>query len=200
MGGLKAPLSESAIHLCIDMQRLFTPAGPWPTPWMPSVLPAITALAERAPANTIFTRFMPPIRGADAPGRWRAYYAKWPMVTREHIDPALLDLVPELARFVPPSEVFDKPAYAAFTAPGLRARLAERKSDTLVLTGSETDVCVLASALGAIDLGYRVVIVRDAVCSSSDSQHDALIRLYERRFDVQLELATAAEVIEGWKL
>ena len=198
MGHLKAPLGASATHLCIDMQRLFTPEGPWPTPWMPRVLPAVAALVARAPARTIFTRFMPPVRAADAPGRWRAYYGKWPMVTREHVDPALLDLVSELTGFVPPAEVFDKPAYAAFTAPGLLARLAERKSDTLIITGSETDVCVLASVLAAIDLGFRVIIVRDAVCSSSDQQHDALIGLYERRFDVQLELATAAEIIESW--
>jgi nicotinamidase-related amidase len=180
------------------MQRLFTPEGPWPTPWLPRVLPAVAALVERAPARTIFTRFMPPARAVDAPGRWRAYYEKWPMVTREHVDPALLELLPELAGFVPPAEVFDKPAYAAFTAPGLTARLAERKADTLMITGSETDVCVLACVLAAIDMGFRVIIVRDAVCSSSDQQHDALIGLYERRFDVQLELATAAEIIDAW--
>jgi nicotinamidase-related amidase len=198
MGTLKAPLGASALHLCIDMQRLFTPDGPWPTPWMARVLPAVAALVERAPARTIFTRFMPPVRAAEASGRWRAYYAKWSMVTREHLEPALLELVPELARFVPPAEVFDKPAYAAFTAPGLLARLVERKCDTLMITGSETDVCVLASVLGAIDVGFRVIVARDAVCSSSDQHHDALIELYERRFDVQLELATASEIIDAW--
>ncbi|GLR56880.1 isochorismatase family protein [Rhizobium indigoferae] len=30
------------------------------------------------------------------------------------------------------------------------------------LTGGGTDVCVLAAAMGAIDLGYRVVVVCDA--------------------------------------
>jgi PhnB protein len=37
-----------------------------------------------------------------------------------------------------------------------------RRSDTLILTGAETDVCVLSTALGAIDHGYRVIIVEDA--------------------------------------
>ena len=37
-----------------------------------------------------------------------------------------------------------------------------------IVSGSETDVCVLATVLDAVDMGYRVIIARDAVCSSSD--------------------------------
>ena len=51
----------------------------------------------------------------------------------------------------------------------------------MIVTGSETDVCVLATVLGAVDLGYRVIVVRDAVCSSSDEGHDALMTLYHQR-------------------
>ncbi|MGY4466887.1 nicotinamidase-related amidase [Bradyrhizobium sp. LB9.1b] len=42
-----------------------------------------------------------------------------------------------------------------------------------MITGAETDVCVLSTVLGAVDLGFRVVIVKDALCSSSDVGHDA---------------------------
>ena len=35
-----------------------------------------------------------------------------------NIDPALLDIVPELARFAPPARIMDKARYSAFTAPG----------------------------------------------------------------------------------
>ena len=195
---LKAPLGESAVHLCVDMQRLFSAQGPWPTPWMARVLPAVLAMVEHAPAKTLFTRFIPPVTAADAPGRWQAYYGKWAAVTRERINPALLELLPALAAYVPPACVFDKPAYSAFTAPGLLAHLMERSADTLIVTGSETDVCVLASVLAAIDCGFRVVVARDGVCSSSDETHDALLTLYSRRFDVQLELADSAEIIDAW--
>jgi nicotinamidase-related amidase len=44
-----------------------------------------------------------------------------------------------------------------------------------VITGAETDVCVLSTVLNAVDLGFRVVIVEDALCSSSDVGHDALM-------------------------
>ena len=195
MSALKAPIGAHAVHLCIDMQRLFTNEGPWPTPWMERVLPVVVAIVERAPARSVFTRFIPPVSVDDAPGRWQAYYRKWPMVTREHLDPNLLDLVPALRRYAPPAQVFDKSVYSAFAAPGLLPYLEQHQINTLIVSGSETDVCVLASVLAAIDRGYRVIVVRDGVCSSSDATHDALIELYTKRFDVQLELVGATEVL-----
>ena len=80
----------------------------------------------------------------------------------------------------------------------LAARLKAENADTLLITGSETDVCVLASVLGAVDCGYRVIVVRDAVCSSSDESHDALLELYHRRFSIQIEVAEAEEIIRSW--
>jgi nicotinamidase-related amidase len=53
-----APLTERTVHLCVDMQRIFSSEGPWATPWMAKVLPVIVALAERFPERTVFTRFI----------------------------------------------------------------------------------------------------------------------------------------------
>ena len=189
MGELKAPIGPNAAHLCIDMQRLFSDEGPWPMAWMPRVTPQVERLVERAPERTIFTRFMPPEKPEDAPGRWRAYYKKWSHVTRRQIDHWLIDLLPVLARYAPPAAIFDKAVYSAFGNPRLHQHLRSRQIDTLIISGSETDVCVLSSTLAAVDYGYRVIIAEDAVCSSSDEGHDALIQLFNQRFDVQLEAA-----------
>ncbi len=67
----------------------------------------------------------------------------------------------------------------------------------MLVSGAETDVCVLATVLAAVDHGYRVVLVTDAICSSSDEGHDALMQMYTRRFDVQIELATVEEAIDA---
>jgi nicotinamidase-related amidase len=71
------PLGPATLHLCIDMQRLFSTEGPWPTPWMERVLPVVAEIAERAPDRTVFTRFIPPYRPEDMPGTWRGYYERW---------------------------------------------------------------------------------------------------------------------------
>lgn len=199
MGDLKAPPGPNSVHLCLDMQRLFAAGGPWPTPWMERVLPGIVLLAAHAPHRCIFTRFIPPVSPRRAEGMWRRYYERWREVTTECVDIALLDLVPELQRFSPPARVIDKTVYSAFFSGELHFLLRSAYIDTLVVTGSETDVCVLSTVLSAVDLGYRVIVVRDAVCSSTDEGHDALMTLYENRYDVQIELATTAEVVEGWK-
>ena len=76
--------------------------------------------------------------------------------------------------------------------------LRRRGTDALVITGAETDVCVLAVVLDAVDLGYRVVLVTDAICSSSDATHDALLILYRNRFGQQIETITSEALLAGW--
>ena len=73
---LRAPLSPTAVHLCVDMQNIVAPGGPWATPWMERVAPVVIALAERFAARTIFTRFVTPERPEDMPGTWQRYYCK----------------------------------------------------------------------------------------------------------------------------
>ena len=65
---LPLPLIERTVYLCVDMQRIFSAEGPWPTPWMDRVLPVVAALANRHPERTAFTRFIPPERPDQMPG------------------------------------------------------------------------------------------------------------------------------------
>lgn len=195
---LREPLTPRSVHLCVDMQRLFAAEGPWPTPWMERVLPNVLRIAERFPERTVFTRFMTPPRPDTMPGTWRRYYAKWRNTTRERLDPSLLELVPPLAKLAPPATVIDKTRYSAFALTGLSAHLQARDADALVITGSETDVCVLATVLGAVDRGYRVVLATDGVCSGSDEGHDALLTIYRNRYSEQIETADSATILSAW--
>jgi nicotinamidase-related amidase len=132
------------------------------------------------------------------PGTWRRYYEKWRQTTREQLDPRLLELMPDLGRLAPPATVIDKTRYSAFFEPLLLHHLRARQADGLIVTGSETDVCVLATIMGAVDHGYRVILVRDGVCSSSDEGHDALLELYHRRYSIQIETADAESILSRW--
>jgi nicotinamidase-related amidase len=191
------PISN-AVHLSVDMQNLFAPGGIWATPWMERVLPAIVAIAELNPARTVFTRFVTPMHAEDRPGRWQRYFTKWESATRSRLPSAQLEIVSPLSRLIPPATVIDKPAYSAFAESGLAAFLRDKNVDTLIVTGSETDVCVLATVLDAVDLGLRTIVVEDALCSSFDEGHDALMTLYRNRFSEQIELMTQAHISELW--
>jgi nicotinamidase-related amidase len=192
------PLGGHCLHLCVDMQNLFSQGSPWETPWMERVLPAVEALAERHAERTVFTRFIPLRSPCEGRGTWRRYYERWPEMRLDALPPGAIDLLPPLARFVPPAELLDKAVYSPWSGTGLEERLRARGVDTLVITGAETDVCVLAAVLGAVDRGYRVVLPTDALCSSSDRTHDALLALYRERYGQQVETARMAEILSAW--
>jgi nicotinamidase-related amidase len=67
------------------------------------------------------------------------------------------------------------------------------------VSGGETDVCVIATVLGAIDCGYRVIVVTDGLCSSSDAAHDAALRIYHERFTEQVETVCAETILREWR-
>jgi nicotinamidase-related amidase len=195
MSGLRfGPLGDSWVHLCIDMQAMFFEKTEWHTPWMERVLPNVIRLVELDAKRTIFTRFVPPSSPADVGGAWRRYYRRWNMMTRDWLGPDLIDLVADLARYVPPAQVEDKTLMSAWHGT-LHARLQSAGIDSLIVSGAETEVCVLATVMGAIDLGYRVVIVTDAVCSGADSTHEAMLGIYASRFGMQVETVTSGELV-----
>lgn len=192
------PLGERTVHLCIDMQNLFAEDTPWHTPWIKRVLPVVAGIAERHAEQTIFTRFIPARHSDELPGSWRRYYRRWAELTLDRLDPMLIELVPPLARLAPPAVTIDKRVYSPFTERALWVELRRRRADTLVITGAETDVCVLAAVMDAVDHGYRVVLAADALCSSSDETHDALMTLYHRRFAEQIETVESEELLAAW--
>jgi nicotinamidase-related amidase len=190
---------DNAVHLCVDMQRIFARGGLWETPWMERVLPTIVDLVARHPERTIFSRFITPASAEEAPGQWRRYFRRWKAATRQAMGSSQLELVPELARFAPPAAVIDKPAYSAFFRSPLTAFLTEKGVRTVIVSGAETDVCVLSTVLDAVNIGFRVVLVEDALCSSSDAGHDALMTMYRLRFTEQIDLVTAESLTNVWR-
>lgn len=192
------PLTD-AMHVCVDMQRLFAEDTPWKAPWMKRVLPKVVELVSAHPSACVFTRFIPAACPSDAEGAWRRYWERWGEMTLEALNPSMIDLVPELAPFAPPGVIIDKPSlYSPWLLPAFETALSSSRANTLVISGTETDICVLATVLGAVDRGYRVVVVDDALCSSSDETHDALMQLYGQRFSQQVETASTREVLANW--
>ena len=90
-------------------------------------------------------------------------------------------------------------AYSAFGGGRLLDFLIGHHVDTLVVSGGDTDVCVLSTMLSAIHSGYRINLVQDALCSSSDESHDAILGLYYQRFDIQVGVAGLEQILGLWQ-
>lgn len=194
----QGPLTDSAVHLCIDMQQMFAEETAWHVPWMKRVVPSVLRLARAFPARTVFTRFIPPMRATEARGMWRQYYQRWGEFTGERLPSHFLSLLPELQELIPPAQVVDKRVYSPFAEPQLHRNLQERGIDSVIVSGGETDVCVLAAVLDAVDLGYRIVVACDGLCSVSDEAHENLLRLFSERFQQQIEVASTETILEVW--
>lgn len=191
---------HNTAHICVDMQRLFGEETPWQTPWFPRILPQIVALTETNPEKTIFTRFITAQRPGLGQGAWRTYYERWADITIDNLGADMIALTPALARFTPPAQIIDKTVYSPWWHPHLHSTLQQQNIETLIITGGETDICVLATIFGAIDLGYHIILAQDAICSSRDQTHDATLKLYTTRLGTQVTVADTAAIIDAWKV
>ncbi len=117
------PLDERCVHLCIDMQRMFSEPTPWQVQWLPGVLPGICQTAALHPDRTVFTRFITAPRPDVGQGAWKRYYERWAAMTVTELGAEMMDLVPELRLFAPPAEIIDKRVYSPWMATDLHARL-----------------------------------------------------------------------------
>ena len=89
--------------------------------------------------------------------------------------------------------VFHKTSFDACRMAGFLDRLPARPD--IVVAGCETHVCVLQTALGLIEAGRRVFLVRDAVGSRRAESKETAIRRLERH---GAEIATTEMVVFEW--
>ncbi len=87
-------------------------------------------------------------------------------------------------RPLPDDLFFEKCGYSAFRPEtcGLPAALQARGVDTVLITGTLTNVCCESSARDAFTEGFRVVMVADANAARRDAEHNATLHTIYRSF------------------
>ncbi|WP_337185717.1 isochorismatase family cysteine hydrolase [Phenylobacterium sp.] len=102
-------------------------------------------------------------------------------------------LCPELVPADP--DLFAEKSAASAFFPGrcdLHARLAGLGIDTVIVTGTVTNVCVESTVRDARTLGYRVILVADACAARTDAEHNAALNTIYRSFG---DVRPTAEVL-----
>lgn len=89
----------------------------------------------------------------------------------------------------------DKDRFSAFIqgASGLEALLRERALDTLIITGTVTNVCCESTARDAMMRDFRCIMVEDANAARSDEEHVAGLMTVARVFG---DVMTTQEVLD----
>jgi nicotinamidase-related amidase len=90
----------------------------------------------------------------------------------------------------PSDAVFMKKYASCFFGTDLVSRLQARRIDTLIITGCTTSGCVRASAVDAIQYGFRPIVAREAVGDRSQPAHDQSL------FDIQAKYGDVCSVDE----
>lgn len=193
----RLPLTARSQHIVVDMQEVFATNPQWGFAGIYEIVPAIARLAAAKPQQTLWTRFISAHSAEAAVGAWAALYRMWPGATLAA--GAQMDILPDLLPLVADSShVFDKPTYSSFHSQALITELQRRQADTLILSGVETDVCVLATLMEAVDRGYFVVMPTDALTSSDPDGHKQILDVIPRRLKSQVFTATTDEILEQW--
>jgi ureidoacrylate peracid hydrolase len=194
--------------IVVDMQRAFLEPGHVAyCPYAPGILPNVNRLARalRAAggivAHTRHTVLDDPERGQP---RWHIERASRDAAFAAYLD-SLRPASPGHAlhpglEVEPDDLVIDKVRYSAFLAGSspLDAELRARGVDTVIVTGTVTNVCCESSARDAHMLGYKLFFIADANAANSDAEHNAaldilgLIFADVRTTDEMLALIAAA--------
>ena len=90
-----------------------------------------------------------------------------PLLLTEQYPKGLGTTIPEIQEVLPDYAPFQKTAFDCCREAGFLEKIASLGRKKLILTGMETHVCVLQTALGLMKEGYAVQVVQDAVCSRS---------------------------------
>ncbi len=75
------------------------------------------------------------------------------------------------------AKVFEKDFFDLTREKKIADHIARLKKKQVIVAGCETDVCVLQSCLGLLDLGYEVYVVEDLLFSSSRNVDAAIARM-----------------------
>ena len=86
---------------------------------------------------------------------------------------------------------------SAFFGTHLAASLTAQRVDSLVIVGVSTSGCVRASAVDALQYGYRTIVVADCVIDVDQEAHRVNLRDIQRKYGEVLNLEQVLEVIRS---
>jgi nicotinamidase-related amidase len=140
----------------------------------------LIARARAAGAAVIFTRILSETGASphDAPNRIA------PRLGFKRKRPAIVagswggDIVDELQP-LPGEAIIDKAGLSSFVDTDLDRVLKAKAIETVIITGVVTYACVLATAFGARDHGYNVLMVKDAVGSFWADLSDPVFKIVD---------------------
>jgi len=163
---------RSPAIIVVDFVRAYTePGSPLYAPAVveavKATVPLLAAARERK-VPIIYTRVVYHPSGVDG----GLFVQKVPALRGMVEGEPLADIVPELPPG-PDDVILIKQYASSFFGTSLAAMLTARGADTLIITGCSTSGCVRATAVDAMQNGFRPIVPRECVGDRHDGPHEA---------------------------
>jgi ureidoacrylate peracid hydrolase len=99
----------------------------------------------------------------------------------------------------PEDEVVEKQRFSAFVqgSSDLPHRLRAQGYDTVLITGTVTNVCCESSARDAMMLNFKTIMVSDANAARTDEEHNATLATFYAIFGDVMDTAFLIERLEA---
>ena len=182
--------------LVVDFITAYTtPGSPLHAPDVATAVQAtapVLAAARRAGVPVIYTRVLYHPGGLDG----GLFVQKVPALRGMVEGAPLAELVPEL----PPAAgdlVIVKQYASAFFGTHLAATLTAAGIDTLIIAGCSTSGCIRATAVDAMQHGFRAVVMRDCVADRAPEPHEANLFDIQAKYGEVVPASAVLALFEG---
>ena len=173
VGSMTQPVRGDAL-IVVDMQRDFLPGGALAVRGGDHIVPIVNGYVESFAAKELPIFFS---RDWHPPGHcsFATQGGPWPVhcvaeTPGAQFAPGLT--VPTGARIVSKATQAHRDAYSAFQDTALEQTLRELKVQRVFVCGLATDYCVQATVDAALNAGFKVVVLADAVRAVDVHAHD----------------------------
>lgn len=192
----KGSVMKKDLFLVIDMQNVYTEGGEWFCPNIDVATANIIKVIKRvddssAPADrVIFTKF---IASKNPSGTWIKYNEENKAVNESAYANEIVD---KLKPYVESHEVFEKAEYSSLSAKALKDTVSQYVDDgRVVVSGVVADCCVLATVMGLIDMGVKVIYLTDAVAGIDDETENAVLTVLKGLDPLHVRRMTTEEYL-----
>ncbi len=175
--------------LVIDMQNVYTKNQAWACLDTEGVAKRIGELTEKSISkNIILSEYLP----AENPvGTWKDYNRVYSEINSNKW---LNELVPEMKKLTGKYPLYSKSTYSSMNIPQIRSQAI--KAERVVLTGVVAECCVLYTALEAMDMGCKVIYLKDCISGFTKEKEQATELILSGLSPLHVQMMTMQEYFD----
>jgi len=171
-------------HIVVDLQNGFmAPGAPVEVPVAREIVPNVNRISAALRAAGGLVVYIQNTFDAETLSSWSNYFNVFSTPARRELVSACFTPGNEGHELWPGLDVLEgdlkvrKSRYGAFVqgASELHAILQARGIDTVIITGTATNVCCESTARDAMMMNYKVLFVSDGTATFSDEEHNATL-------------------------